>query len=90
MTTEETTTSSTIYAEITVANFHHIGSSTTTRAIGTTMPCPAVIRDDTSPTRSEGIPLTVTLCKCRGVVDIRCTNLRMGSSNNSKCRQECM
>ena len=90
MATEEATTRSTIDAELAVTNFQHVGGSTATWALSTTMPCPTVVGDDASPARSEGVPLAVTLCEGRGVVDIRSTHLRIGGSKNSKCRQECI
>ena len=43
MATAKTATSSSVDAEVTVADFQDIGRSTATRTIGTTMPAPAVV-----------------------------------------------
>ena len=71
MSTAESATGGTIDTEITVANLDDVGGSTTARTVSATVPRPAVVRDNASSTSSKGVPLSVALGKCRGVVDIR-------------------
>ena len=76
MTTTESTTSGTIDTEITVTDLQHIGSRTTTWAIGTAVPGPTVFRDQSSATCAESIVFAVALSESRWVVDIGGTYLR--------------
>ena len=58
--TAQTTTRSTIYAEVTVANLDHVGSCATTWTLGATVPVPSVVGDDTTTACAECVPFTVT------------------------------
>ena len=70
MTTTKTTTRGTINTEVTVADLQHVGGCTATGTVSATMPAPAVFRDQATATSAEGVILTITLGKGRGIMDI--------------------
>ena len=90
MTTTKSTTRGTIDAEVTVAYLQHVGGCTTTGTVSSTVPAPAIIRDQATATSAEGVILTLTLGQRRGVVDIWSANLCVCGCGNGQCRQNCM
>ena len=75
MTTAKTATSGTIDAEITIADLQNIRSSTATGTIGSTVPGPTIVADETTSACAESIILSITLGQGRGVMDIGFANL---------------
>ena len=90
MTATETTTGGTIDAEVTVAYLQDIWSCAATGTVGTTVPTPTVVRDQTAATSTEGIVFTIALCQCRGVVDIGFAYLCLCGCSKTESRQNCM
>ena len=86
MSAAETTTSGSIDAEVTVAYLKYIGGCTAARTVGTAMPAPAVVGDDTSATCAEGIVFSVAFSEGRGVVNIRSAYLRRNCFNTEAQR----
>ena len=81
MTAAESTTRSTVDAEVAVANLQYIGSCTATGALSAAVPAPTVFRDETSTAGAEGIVLTVALGDGRGIVDVGFAYLRPYRAN---------
>jgi hypothetical protein len=75
MTTPKATTSGAIDTEVTVADLQDVGGSTATRTVSATVPRPAIVANEATSASAESIILTIALGQCRGVVDIRFTNL---------------
>ena len=78
VTTKESASRGTKYNKVTVANLHDVGCRTASGTLGTIVPRPAILRDESTATRAEGIVFAVALSDGRRVVNVWLAHLSIG------------